>query len=288
VNPLVTPEQLWHEVNGDAPPVILDARWHFRGAPALSDYRQGHIPGARFVDVDTDLAGPPGEGALPLPSPAAFTEAMRRAGVSTDRPVVVYDERDATNAAARAWWLLRFFGHPDVRVLDGGLEAWKRHGLPVDQADKLAPRGDFVARPGGCLVVDADEAAAIAVAGTLIDARAPERFRGEEEPYFSVAGHVPGAVNGPSVLLVQPNGELRPREELRAQFASLGVSGGREVAAYCGAGVVAAQTILALEAIGIEAALYVGSWSDWVRDPSRQVATCEAHHGNPSTDASPW
>jgi thiosulfate/3-mercaptopyruvate sulfurtransferase len=267
---LVTPE----EVEALAP-TLLDVRWALRGPPGRGEYERGHIPKAVFVDLDTELAAPPGPGGRhPLPDAAAFEAAMRRAGVRADRPVVVYDDSGSA-AAARAWWLLRYFGHRDVRVLDGGLAAWVASGRPLSTAAPVPETGDFEARAGGMAIVDAAGAAALARHGVLLDARAPERFRGELEPIDPVAGHVPGAVNAPSTANVAADGRFLAADALRAGFADAGVRDGVELGAYCGSGVTAAHEVLALELAGFEAALYPGSWSEWITDPGRPVATGE-------------
>jgi thiosulfate/3-mercaptopyruvate sulfurtransferase len=255
-------------------PVLLDVRWRLAGPPGLDSYQQGHLPGAVFADLDRDLAGPPGPGGRhPLPDPAAFQAAMRAAGVSSGRAVVVYDDGDAM-AAARGWWTLRYFGHPDVRVLDGGYRAWAEAGLPVT-TDRPAPApGDFTAEPGHLPVLDAAGAQAAARDGLLLDARAGERYRGETEPVDPVAGHIPGAVSAPTAGNANPDGTFRTPAELAARFTALGaVPGATPVGAYCGSGVTAAHEILALALAGLPAALYVGSWSDWITDPARPVAT---------------
>ena len=267
---LISPAVLAGEVAGEPPPVLLDVRWRLGGPPGLDSYRAGHLPGAVFVDLDRDLAAPPGPaGRHPLPDPAAFTDAMRAAGVSQDRPVIVYDERDAT-AAARGWWLLRYYGHEDVRVLDGGYQAWLAAGLPVSAADPAGRPGDFTARPGHMPVLDAAGAESVARTGLLLDARAGERYRGEQEPIDPVAGHIPGAVSAPAVANVNPDGTFRTTAELTARFTALGAG---PVGAYCGSGVTAAHEVLALALAGLPAALYVGSWSNWITDPARPVAT---------------
>jgi thiosulfate/3-mercaptopyruvate sulfurtransferase len=196
---------------------------------------------------------------------------MRGAGVDNERPVVVYDA--GTLSAARAWWLLRYFGHRDVSVLDGGLAAWSAAGFPLS-AEPPAPRpGDFVARPGGMPVLNAEEAAALAVGGVLLDARAPERFRGELEPIDPVAGHIPGARNLPAMLTVEATGKFHDQAVLRELFRTVGVEGGDAgVGAYCGSGVTAAHEVLALAIAGFNAGLYAGSWSEWITDPRRPVA----------------
>ncbi|MBF8187893.1 sulfurtransferase [Nonomuraea sp. K274] len=252
---------------------VLDIRWRLGGPPGVGLYREGHIPGAVFCDVDADLAAPPGAGGRhPLPGADAFQRAMRRLGVSDGRPVVVYDDAGST-VAARAWWALRYFGHQDVRVLDGGLPAWIAAGLPIIKEEPGVAEGDFTARPGGMPMLTADEAAVLATDGVLLDARAAERYRGEVEPVDPVAGHVPGAVSAPTTENVGPDGRFLDSAALRARFAGLGVGEGVPAGAYCGSGVTAAHEVLAMELAGLPAALYVGSWSNWVADPARPVAT---------------
>jgi thiosulfate/3-mercaptopyruvate sulfurtransferase len=273
---LVAPAALAEELASEPGPTLLDVRWRLGGPPGLDSYREGHLPGAVFTDLERDLAAPPGPaGRHPLPDPAVFTDAMRAAGVSEDRPVVVYDDRDAT-AAARAWWLLRYHGHQNVRVLDGGYQAWLAAGLPVTQADPAAKPGDFTARPGHMPMLDAAGAQDVARTGLLLDARVGERYRGEHEPVDPVAGHIPGAVSAPTADNVNPDGTFRGAAELAARFAVL--AGGADlrsetVGAYCGSGVTAAHEVLALALAGVPAALYVGSWSNWITDPARPVAT---------------
>ena len=272
---LVSVEALAAELAEDPTPVLLDVRWRLGGPPGIDGYRQGHLPGAVFADLDRDLAGPPGSGGRhPLPVPVAFQAAMRAAGISRDRPVVVYDDGNAM-AAARGWWTLRYFGHPDVRVLDGGYRAWTRAGLPVTASGAAPAPGDFTAEPGHMPVLDAAGAQATVRAGLLLDARAAERYRGETEPVDPVAGHIPGAVSAPTDGNVNQDGTFRDPAELAARFAALGAvpGGDAPVGAYCGSGVTAAHEVLALALAGIPAALYVGSWSDWITDPSRPVAT---------------
>lgn len=254
---------------------LLDVRWRLGGPPGRELYDTGHIPGAAFIDLDRDLAAPPGEGGRhPMPATADFEQAMRRAGVSGDRPVVVYDDADST-AAARAWWLLRYFGHQNVRVLDGGFRAWTAAGQPVESSGYHGVSGDFTARPGHQGLLDSDGAAALARTGLLLDARAGERYRGEVEPADPVAGHIPGAVSAPTAENVNPDGTFKSAADLAARFKALGATtaGDGEVGAYCGSGVTAAHEVLALTVAGIPAALYLGSWSNWITDPTRPVAT---------------
>ncbi|MEU7990926.1 sulfurtransferase [Streptosporangium canum] len=266
---LITPSELADLAGA----TVLDVRWKLGGPPGADSYREGHVPGAVFCDLNADLAAPAGPGGRhPLPSADLFQDAMRRLGVSGSRTVVVYDGADST-AAARAWWTLRYFGHPDVRVLDGGFHAWAAEGLPVATGEETASPGDFVARPGGMPVLDAAQALELAADGVLLDARAAERYRGEVEPIDPVAGHVPGAVSAPTGDNVDPAGRFHLPDFLRERFNTLGAVPGVRVGAYCGSGVTAAHEVLALELAGIPAALYVGSWSNWVADPSRPVAT---------------
>jgi thiosulfate/3-mercaptopyruvate sulfurtransferase len=270
--PLVTAGQLAAELAGPGAPTVLDCRWTLAGGADRDGYGKGHLPGAVFVDLDRDLAAPPGAGGRhPLPAPEAFQAAMRRAGVRDDRPVVAYDQGEP-GGAARAWWLLGWFGHPDARVLDGGLGAWVAAGLPLTTETADPDPGDFTARPGGRSLLDAAGAARLAVAGVLLDVRAPARYQGLEEPVDPVAGHIPGARNAPMADLVGDHG-LVPPASLRRLLDRHGARPGTPVGAYCGSGVVAAHLVLACEVVGIPASLYAGSWSDWVTDPSRPVAT---------------
>ena len=270
-SPLISVDRLAAELASGSPPVLLDCRWQLAGGADRAAYDRGHLPGAAFVDLDRDLSAAPGpRGRHPLPDPAAFQAAMRRCGVDDRRPVVAYDQGDA-GGAARAWWLLGFFGHPAARVLDGGLPAWVASGRPLDTAPPDPRPGDFTARPGHRPALDAAGAARMAAAGVLLDARVPARYAGREEPVDPVAGHLPGARNAPMGELLA-GGQLLPAAELRRRLEALGVRDGVPVGAYCGSGVVASQLVLALEAAGLPAALYPGSWSEWVADPSRPVA----------------
>ena len=200
---------------------VLDVRYRMGGPPGEPAYLDGHVPGAAYVDLDTALAAPPGpRGRHPLPAAEVFGAAMRAAGVSGDRPVVVYDDWQG-RAAARCWWLLRWAGHPDVRVLDGGWSAWVESGGEVSTSLERAQAGTFTARPGQLRTIEADEVLAFAERHVLVDARNPERFRGEVEPVDPVAGHVPGAVNVPTGDNLRPDGTFRSAEELREVYAAL-------------------------------------------------------------------
>ncbi|WP_121749661.1 sulfurtransferase [Streptomyces sp. E2N166] len=277
MNATISASQLATELADANPPVLLDVRWQLStakaaGAPPFdgrAEYAAGHLPGAVFVDLDRELASAPGGGGRhPLPDVAVFGAAMRRAGVSPGRPVVVYDGGQGW-AAARAWWLLRWTGHPNVRVLDGGLPTWE---APLSTDVPAPTEGDFTPEPGAAGLLDADGAAALARSGVLLDARAGERYRGEVEPIDPVGGHIPGAVSAPTTDNVAPDGRFLPADELRARFKTLGATEGDEVGVYCGSGVSGAHEVLALAVAGIPAALYVGSWSEWSSDPGRPVA----------------
>jgi thiosulfate/3-mercaptopyruvate sulfurtransferase len=254
-SPLVSADRLAAELASATPPVLLDCRWQLAGGADRPAYDRGHLPGAAFVDLDRDLSAAPGpRGRHPLPDPAAFQAAMRRCGVDDRRMVVAYDQGDA-GGAARAWWLLGWFGHPDARVLDGGLPAWVASGRPLDTEPPDPRPGNFTARPGQRPALDAAGAARVAAAGVLLD-----------------AGHIPGARNAPLGELLA-DGRLRPGGELRRRFEALGVRDGVPVGAYCGSGVVASHLVLALEVAGVRGgSLYPGSWSEWVADPARTVA----------------
>ncbi|MCU1612941.1 MAG: putative thiosulfate sulfurtransferase sseB [Frankiales bacterium] len=256
-------------------PVLLDVRWALGDTSGREHYLAGHLPGAVFVDLETELADPPSprSGRHPLPSLQRLHSAARRWGIRAGDPVVVYDASGGT-AAARAWWLLRWAGLPDVRLLDGGLGAWQRAGGPLEQGDIVPEPGDVTLTAGGMPVLGPDEAAALPRSGgVLLDARAGERYRGETEPVDPRAGHVPGARSAPTTDNLTPDGRFLPVAVLTERFAALGVRPGGTVGVYCGSGVTAAHEVAALAVAGIDAALWPGSWSQWCPDPDRPVAT---------------
>lgn len=261
--------------DGDPRPVVLDVRWALGRSDGAEQHRAGHVPGAVYVDLETELAAPPTpqDGRHPLPHLAVLEAAARRWGVRATTPVVAYDAVGGMSAA-RAWWLLRWAGVADVRLLDGGLDAWVAAGGALEPGDVVPEPGDVALSAGRLPTVDADEAAALARTGTLLDARAPERYRGEVEPVDPRAGHVPAALSAPTAGNLGPDGRFLPAEALRARFAALGVQpGSGDVAVYCGSGVTAAHEVAALASIGVEARLYPGSWSQWSNDPDRPAAT---------------
>ena len=273
---LIDVPTLARRLAGSDPPTVIDVRWRLGEPSAHAAYRHGHVPGAAFLDLDADVCGEPGPGGRhPLPPRERLQDVLRGAGVRDNHPVVAYDHGDG-QPAARLWWTLRWAGHPDVAVLDGGYAAWVAAGRPVEPGEAEPPYGDFVVRPGNLPVVDADGAARIAREGVLIDARVPARYRGEREPVDPVAGRIPGAVNQPVADLLGPDGLLPRPARLRELFEAVGVRPDGPVGAYCGSGVSAARTVHALHEAGIPASLYVGSWSEWITDPSRPVARGDA------------
>ncbi|MDQ4502028.1 sulfurtransferase [Sinomonas sp. ASV322] len=259
--------------------VLVDVRWALGGPNGRDAYREGHIPGAVFADLESELAVPVASGSPeeaaggrhPLPSPERFEESARRWGIDDGDAVVVYDATSG-QAAARAWWMLRDAGI-DVRILDGGLTAWTTEGYPLEEGTRTPAPGNVTLRSGAMPTLDADGAAAFD--GVLLDARAGERYRGEVEPVDPRAGHIPGAVSAPTAGNLGEDGTFLPADALRRRFEGLGVEQGRPVAVYCGSGVTAAHDVAALAIAGFEAALYPGSFSQWSRDPSRPVAVGE-------------
>ena len=247
---------------------VLDCRFRL-GEPGAGErlWRDARIPGAAFLDVDRDLAAAPGvDGRHPLPSARDFEAAARRAGIQADSSVIAYDEA-GEGGAARLWWLLRHFGHDDATVLDGGLRGWREAGGPLEKGEpRPAPTNPvkpFSARPRGDDIATAEELAAPEADRIVLDARAPERYRGEVEPVDAVAGHIPGARNLPFADLA-PGGSFAEPAELRARFAATGAGGGGNVVAYCGSGVTACTLVLAAAAAGLRTPrLYPGSWSEW-------------------------
>ncbi len=258
----------------DTRTVVLDVRWSLAVPDGRPAFLTGHIPGAVYVDLDHDLAdhSVTGRGRHPLPAEAAFTEAMRSWGLRDGDTAVVMDDL-GNQSAARAWWLLRYAGFGDVRMLDGGLPAWAAAGHPLEEGTTTAERGDATAHFGAMPVIDADGVAALPATGVVLDSRAAERYRGEVEPIDPRAGHVPGARSAPTAANLDADGRFLAPDELRAKYAALGIEHGTATAAYCGSGVTAAHQVAALALAGIDAALFPGSWSQWSNEPGRPVAT---------------
>lgn len=251
--------------------VVCDVRFH------LADHDQGrreydtaHIPGARFVDLHTELAAATGGGRHPLPSVDEFAAVLGRLGVDSGSMVVAYDSAGGATAS-RLWWMLRSIGHGRVAVLDGGYPAWVAAGHAVTSDEPTVTTTDYPAAPEWTGVVDADAVAqSVEFGGVVVDARAPERFRGEVEPLDPRAGHIPGAINRFHGDVLGPDGRHRPTAELAEHFAGVGES----AIVYCGSGVTACHNLLAMAQVGLTGArLYPGSWSEWSSDPDRPAAT---------------
>lgn len=258
-------------------PRLLDVRWRLGGPPGRQEYQAGHIPGAVYVDLDDELAAPaaPGAGRHPLPALSDLQASARSWGLRDGEAVVVYDD-NGNLSAARAWWLLRWAGVDDVRLLDGGLAAWRSAGHPVTAGDEPAgPAGDVTLTTERLRSVDPDGVAALIADGALVlDARAGERYRGEVRSVDPKPGHIPGAVSAPTTENLRPDGTFRSAEELAARFEALGAKPGRTVGVYCGSGVSAAHELAALAIAGIDdVILYPGSWSQWATLADRPVAT---------------
>ncbi|MGB7449274.1 MAG: sulfurtransferase [Ornithinimicrobium sp.] len=288
-DPLIGARELADALAAPERPVIVDVRWQLgRGfAGNHADYSEGHLPGAAFLDLEGGLSGrtgPDGKGGRhPLPSITAASDAFRAAGVSDGRPVVFYDDSTSL-AAARAWWVLRYFGHENVRVLDGGFAGWMAAGLPWTTGGYIPPRGDIFLRSGALPLVEAAEIEQGRHAGLLLDARAGERYRGEVEPLDPVAGHIPGARNVATLALLHTDGRLWP-DRLATALDRLGIDPESAPTLYCGSGVQAAHLALTWRAAypdAPEPGLYVGSWSDWVSDSRRDIAVGDEPSFRPS------
>jgi thiosulfate/3-mercaptopyruvate sulfurtransferase len=254
---------------------LLDVRWSLLGPDGRDEFEAGHLPGAVYVDLETELAGSggPEDGRHPLPPIADLEAAARRWGVHDADTVVVYDDLGSMSAA-RAWWLLRHAGLREVYLLDGALAAWRAAGLPLETgAAPTAPTGTAHLAYGSLTTIDADVASAIAQTGTLLDARAGARYRGDSEPVDPRAGHIPGAISAPTSENLADDGTFLPAEELRARFEALGVSSVRPIGVYCGSGVTAAHEVAALTIAGFVPSLYPGSWSQWANLDGRPVET---------------
>lgn len=277
---LIAPQQLAERL-GDPKLVILDCRFALEDPDyGQRSYAGGHIAGAHFADLERDLSGPVTKGVTgrhPLPEPDRLIERLQQWGISNDSDIVLYDDGPGA-FAARAWWLLAWLGkRSGVALLDGGLKAWHAAGLPLslDPADKR--EGNFSGEPDPALLIDAEHLRKRLgdPALTLLDARAQPRFRGEVEPIDPVAGHIPGAQCAAFTDNLGADGRFLPAEQLKARFATLiGTRKPEELVAYCGSGVTACHNLFALSLAGYPLApLYAGSWSEWITDPQRQVAT---------------
>jgi thiosulfate/3-mercaptopyruvate sulfurtransferase len=277
---VIDPQTL-HAHRDDPEWVIVDCRFNLMDTEAgRRAYRENHIPGARHAHLDEDLSGPitPPSGRHPLPDPQRLARTLGAWGITENTQVVAYDDMN-NSIAARLWWLLGWLGHARRAVLDGGLAAWRQLGLPLGTAVPTPVPQVFPARPDDNLWVNSATVLKTVVHGAecLLDARAPARFRGEQEPIDPVAGHIPKALNRPFDSNLDGDGRFLPPAVLRTRYAAL--LQGREprtVLHMCGSGVTACHNLLAMEIAGLSGSrLYVGSWSEWIRDPARPIATGE-------------
>lgn len=271
---LIQAAELRQLTKASARVVILDVRWSLGGPPGHQEYLAGHIPGAVFVSLEEELAtlGSRYDGRHPLPPLESLQAAARRWGIRAGDIVVAYD--NAGNlAAARAWWLLRWAGLEEARLLDGGLAAWTAAGGELTNDDVVPPPGNIVLTAGNLPTLGIDTVAEFAETGVLLDARAVQRYRGELEPIDPQAGHIPAALSAPTTDNLDTDGRFLSAAKLRRRFLDLGVRSGVPVASYCGSGVTAAHEVAALAIAGFDAALYPGSWSQWSNHPELPVAT---------------
>lgn len=285
---LIAPSELRELLNSPGRALtVLDVRWRLDRPNGRDDYLGGHVPGAIYADLDTGLAdldhADPGRGRHPLPDVGRLQETARRWGISTGATVVVYDD-NKSQGAARAWWLLRYAGVADVRLLDGGLAAWLANGHEIATGEESPVPGDIVLSAGNLPVLPRANVLDFARDHLLLDVRASERYRGEHEPVDPKAGHVPGAVSAPTLANLDPRGRFLTPDDLRRRFVALGATE-KTVGVYCGSGVTAAHSALALTLAGFEPVLYPGSWSEWSNHPELPVATGAAPGGSPCRPA---
>lgn len=272
---LIAAEELKAELSGSNPPAILDVRWRLDRPDGRDAYLEGHIPGAVYVSLEDDLSdhSRPGCGRHPLPAGPVLQAAARRWGVREGQPVVVYDDWNRAGSS-RAWWVLSAAGLHGVRILDGGLSAWVASGGGVHSGPVTPSPGDVTVRHpdlynGARGTLTAEDISRGDVT-SLLDARAPERFRGEVEPVDPVAGHIPGARNLPSTAVLDDQGRFLTVPRLAELAEQIGI--GASVGVYCGSGVTASVVLAALSTIGVDGALFPGSWSQWSSD-GRPVQT---------------
>ena len=260
---------------------IFDCRFSLADKESgLRAYQQAHIPGAVYVHLEKDLSAPviPGKtGRHPLPAPEQVAATFSRLGIASDMQVVAYDDAGGALAAARLWWMLRWMGLQNCAVLDGGWQAWQAAGLPIRSGDERLPQTRFSGRPRLELLASAEDVNVIRLdpGWKVLDARSADRYRGENEIIDPVAGHIPGAISAPYADNLTQEGVMRPKADLREQYRMLlGDVPASQTIVYCGSGATAAHNLIAIQHAGLgEARLYTGSWSDWITDPNRPVAT---------------
>jgi thiosulfate/3-mercaptopyruvate sulfurtransferase len=274
---LISAEELIRLVADGDQPAVLDVRWRLDRPDGRADYLAGHVPGAVYVSLDDELSdhGRTGAGRHPLPSGADLQTAARRWGVRNSQSVVVYDDWNRAGSS-RAWWVLTAAGIADVRILDGGLAAWTAAGGEVRNGEVTPTPGDVTVGHdnlyAGMRATLTAQQVSEGQVSTLLDARAPERFRGDVEPVDPVAGHIPGAGNLPSTSVLAADGTFLPDAGLTELFRAARIVGSAEVGVYCGSGITASVLLAALSVAGIDAALFPGSWSQWSSEPDRRTA----------------
>lgn len=277
LHPLVQVETL-QKVYNQPDWVLVDTRFNLSDPSwGFTDYQLGHIPGAVFADLDRHLSGPktPTSGRHPLPDPKVFKAFLGQIGVNRTRRVVVYDTVSGA-FASRLWWMLNNYGHHNVAVLDGGFQAWVNAGLPVSQGIETNPVAYFDGESDTSQFVTTSQVIELLHSPNtiLLDARAPERYRGEIEPIDIVAGRIPGSQNRFHQLNLTHQGVLKDPATLRHEFEQ--ILRGRipdQVVVYCGSGVTSCHHLLAMQVAGLPGALlYAGSWSEWIQDPNRPIA----------------
>jgi thiosulfate/3-mercaptopyruvate sulfurtransferase len=271
---LISARDLSDALAGDRPIRVLDVRWDLGKPDGRPAYLEGHLPGAVFVDLNTELSTPgrPEEGRTPMPSLATLQAAARRWGIDDGDAVVAYDDAGGV-VAGRAVWLLRHAGLGDVRLLDGGLAAWRAEGLGLEAGDVAPEPGGISLSTGGVEILDVSEVGGFAERGVLLDARPADKYTGEGETMEPRGGHIPGAVSAPASANFGADGRFRSLDELAAHYAALGVTKDRPVGVYCGGGTSCSADFIALTALGYDVAVYPGSWSQYAAHPELPVAT---------------
>ena len=270
----------WLKVHlNDPHVVVVDTRWYLLNpAQGQEEYVTEHIAGALYLSIDTDLSAQAwdGPGRHPLPKPDRFVATMSQAGIDHTCHVVIYDSAGGS-IATRLWWLLRYYGHTNVSILDGGWQAWVASGGAVRSGNETRAARKFVGTPNHSMTVDADQVDRLRhdQQVLILDARAYERYTGAVEPFGPRAGHIPGAISAPFAGNLTPDGTLKSATDLTARYHDLGAHQAQQVVCYCGSGVTATHDIFALHLAGIDATLYPGSWSDWSSQEARQIATGE-------------
>jgi thiosulfate/3-mercaptopyruvate sulfurtransferase len=269
---LIQAERLAADLASGAPLRLLDVRWRLNEPEGRPAYLRGHLPGAVFVDLERELSDPgrPERGRYPLPEPSRLSAAAQRWGISAGDRVVAYDDNDGV-AAARAWWTLTGHGL-DVRVLDGGFRAWVALGQELERGDRAVPPGQVAWGPTVAPTATIDDAALAPREGVLVDVRMPSHYRGQVGGADPVAGHIPGAINIPTITHIEPDGRLRPAAQIRETLRSHGITSGDRVVLYCSHGVASAHSALAFAHAGVPTRVFVGGWSQWSRTRGRAIA----------------